>query len=64
MREPARNRFPRRHLGQTKQADAIVFADSIVVRLVAKGEREQALFLQIGFVNTREAARDHGRAAQ
>jgi len=64
MREPARNRFPRRQLGQTKQADAIILADSIVVRLVAKGECEQALFLKIGFVNTREAAGNHCRAAQ
>ncbi len=64
MRDPALEGFPGSHLVQMKQADAIIFADSIVVRLVAKGEREQALFLKIGFVNTREAARNHGRAAQ
>src|SRR5438876_292764 len=55
---------PRCRLLQPAAGQAVVLADPVVVRPVLKGQREQALLLQIGFVNARKAAGDHRRPAQ
>src|SRR5262245_61193516 len=43
---------------QSDEADAVVLTDVIVVRRIAKRERQQPLLLQVAFVDAGEAADD------
>ena len=64
MLDAAFDRFRRRHRGQPDQTEAVVLANAIVVIRIAKGQREQPLLLQIGLVDAREAAGNHGRTTE
>src|SRR5690348_6993556 len=54
----------RRHLLQADQADTVVLPDAVIIGPVLKGQGEQPLLLQIGFVDAGKAAGDDRRAAQ
>src|ERR1700751_2029188 len=64
MLDAAFDRLPGRHLFQTYEADAVVDPDSVVIRPVLEGQRQQALLFEVGFVDAREAAGNDRRAAQ
>ena len=64
VRDAALDRLAGRQLREADEADAIVLADLVVVGRVAERQRQQALLLQVGLVDAREAARDDGRAAE
>src|ERR1700733_4709643 len=64
MLDAAFDRFRRRHLEEPDQTEAVVLAEAIVVIRIAKGQSEQPLLLQIGLVNAREAASNHGSTAE
>ena len=52
-----------RQVGEAPDGDAVVGADGVVVRRVGEGERQHALFLQVGLGDAGEGAGDHGHAA-
>jgi hypothetical protein len=45
-------------------ADAVFLLDLLVVRRIDEGQRQDSLLLQVGLVDAREAANDHGRGAE
>ena len=51
------------HGGKIEHADAVVLADEVVGGRVGERQRHQPLLLQVGLVNTSEAAGDDDDAA-
>src|SRR5262249_52755234 len=64
VEEGALHRPARRELREAEQAQPIAGADPLVVGRITEAEREDALLLQVRFVDAREALRDDRGAAE
>src|SRR5262245_32221783 len=54
----------RRELGEPGHAQGIALLDEVVIRGLGEGQGQDALLLEVGLVDTREAPHDHELAAE